>query len=37
MFHLDLISTTPTELNEFQENLIVEIEYEHSEGFIGFL
>ena len=36
VFHLTLISTSPTELNEFQENLIVEIEYEHSEGFIGF-
>ena len=33
IFHLDLISTTPTELTEFQENLIVEIQYEHSEGF----
>ena len=36
VFHLTLISTSPNELNEFQENLIVEIEYEHSEGFIGF-
>ena len=36
IFHLDLISTTPTELTEFQENLIVEIQYEHSEGFVGF-
>ena len=36
IFHLDLISTTPTELTEFQENLIVEIQYEHSEGFLGF-
>ena len=36
IFHLDLISTTPKELTEFQENLIVEIQYEHSEGFMGF-
>lgn len=36
IFHLSLISTNPTELIEFQENIIVEIEYEHSEGFIGF-
>ena len=36
VFHLSLISTNPTELIEFQENIILEIEYEHSEGFIGF-
>ncbi len=36
VFHLDLISVAPTQLTEFQENLIVEIEYEHSEGFMGF-
>lgn len=35
-FHLSLISINPTELIEFQENIIVEIEYEHSEGLIGF-
>lgn len=36
IFHLSLISTNPKELIEFQENIIVEIEYEHSQGFIGF-
>ena len=36
VFHLDLISVAPTQLTEFQENLIVEIEYEHSKGFMGF-
>ena len=36
VFHLDLISVAFTQLTEFQENLIVEIEYEHSKGFMGF-
>jgi len=36
VFHLDLLSVAPTQLTEFQENLIVEIEYEHSKGFMGF-
>lgn len=36
VFRLSLISTSPTELTEFQENIIVEIEYEHSESFMGF-
>ena len=33
VFHLTLISTSPTELNEFQENLIVEIEEEFDVSF----
>jgi len=36
LFIIQIESTTPTELQEFQENIIVNIEYEHSEGFMGF-
>ena len=35
-FHLSLLSTTPTSIQEFQENIVVEIEFEHSQGFMGF-
>jgi len=36
LFHLSLLSTSPISMQEFQENIIVEIEYEHSKGFMGF-
>ena len=36
LFNISLLSTSPIELQEFQENIIVEIEFEHSEGFMGF-
>ena len=36
LFIIQIESTTPTELQEYQENIIVNIEYEHSEGFMGF-
>ena len=35
-FCLSLLSTSPTSIQEFQENIIVEIEFEHSKGFMGF-
>ena len=35
-FNISLLSTSPISLQEFQENIIVEIEYEHSKGFMGF-
>ena len=36
LFNISLLSTSPISLQEFQENIIVEIEYEHSKGFMGF-
>ena len=36
IFNILLLSTSPISLQEFQENIIVEIEYEHSKGFMGF-
>ena len=36
LFNVSLLSTSPISLQEFQENIIVEIEFEHSEGFMGF-
>ena len=36
LFNISLLSTSSISLQEFQENIIVEIEFEHSEGFIGF-
>ncbi len=36
LFNISLISSSPTSIQEFQENIIVEIEYEHSKGFMGF-
>jgi len=36
LFNISLLSTSPISLQEFQENVIVEIEFEHSEGFMGF-
>ena len=35
-FKITLKNTTPTNLQEFQENVIVTIEYQHPEGFMGF-
>ena len=36
IFNIVLIETNPTEIQEFQENITVNISYEHSEGFMGF-
>ena len=36
LFNISLLSTSPISLQEFQENIIVEIEYDHSKGFMGF-
>ena len=36
LFNISLLGTSPISLQEFQENIIVEIEYEHSKGFMGF-
>ena len=36
LFNISLLNTSPISLQEFQENVIVEIEFEHSEGFMGF-
>ena len=36
LFNISLLSTSPISLQAFQENIIVEIEYEHSKGFMGF-
>ncbi|MBE50962.1 MAG: hypothetical protein CMP51_04650 [Flavobacteriales bacterium] len=36
IFNIVLIETNPTEMQEFQENITVNISYEHSEGFMGF-
>lgn len=36
LFNILLLSTSPILLQEFQENIIVEIEYDHSKGFMGF-
>ena len=35
-FNISILSTTPTSLQEFQENITVEIEFEHNNGFMGF-
>ena len=35
-FKITLKNTTPTNLQEFQENVMVTIEYQHPEGFVGF-
>ena len=36
LFNISLISSSPISIQEFQENIMVEIEYEHSKGFMGF-
>ena len=36
IFNINLLSTFPTEIIEFQENIYVRIFYQHPEGFIGF-
>ena len=36
LFNISLLSTSPTSLQEFKENIVVEIEFEHSKGFMGF-
>ena len=36
LFNISLLNTSPTEIEEFQENIIVDLEFEHSEGFMGF-
>ena len=35
-FKITLKNTTPTNLQEFQENVMVTLEYQHPEGFVGF-
>ena len=35
-FNIVLLDTSPTSIQEFQENIVVEIEFEHSQGFLGF-
>tara|TARA_B100000886_G_scaffold323547_1_gene267462 strand:+ start:636 stop:1067 length:432 start_codon:yes stop_codon:yes gene_type:complete len=35
-FFITHISTNPTEITEFQENIQVRISYQHPEGFLGF-
>ena len=35
-FFITHISTNPTEITEFQENIQVSISYQHPEGFLGF-
>ncbi len=35
IFNITLINTSPLTIQEFQENINVEIEYEHSKGFMG--
>ena len=35
-FNISLLNTSPIEIEEFQENIVVEIEFEHSQGFMGF-
>ena len=35
-FKITLKNTTPTNLQEFQENVMVTIKYQHPEGFVGF-
>jgi len=35
-FNISILSTTPNSLQEFQENITVEIEFEHNKGFMGF-
>ena len=36
IFNISIVNTSPISLQEFQENIMVELEYEHSQGFIGF-
>ena len=36
LFCLSLLSTSPTSMQEFQENIMVTLEYQHPEGFLGF-
>ena len=36
-FKITLKNTTPTNLQEFQENVIVTLEYQHQDGFVGFV
>ena len=33
LFNISLLNTSPTSIQEFQENIVVELEFEHSEGF----
>ena len=36
IFNINLLNTFPTEIIEFQENIYVQIYYQHPDGFIGF-
>ena len=35
-FSISLVDTFPLIISEFQENIVVKIKYQHSEGYIGF-
>ena len=35
-FMISIASTSPLEIQEFQENIMVNIQYVHPEGFVGF-
>ena len=35
-FSISLVDTFPLIISEFQENVVVKIKYQHSEGYIGF-
>ncbi len=35
-FNINIISTQPLAIQEFQENIMVNIQYIHPEGFVGF-
>ena len=36
LFTIRVVSTSPLEIQQFQENIIVTIQYTHPEGFVGF-
>ena len=36
-FSISLVETFPLSISEFQENIVVKIKYQHSQGYIGFL
>ena len=36
VFMISIVSTSPLEIQEFQENIMVTLTYKHPEGFVGF-
>ena len=36
IFTISIVSTQPLEIQQFQENIMVTIQYTHPEGFVGF-